>query len=142
MIEVKANTSGKVIINGSDVGQLKNDLDRVTAERDGLQVRVNELREDFNELSEQSERRGRQSSAFEDRMGDLQAQNGKLQDRLTESQQREARLQALLTAADERAVALEGLLREASVELHDFITGRLLDRIDAALKPVEGGVDA
>jgi len=50
-------------------------------------------------------------------------------------------LQQRLTAADERADVLEGLLREASVELHDFITGGLLDRIDAAFKPAEGGGD-
>ena len=50
-------------------------------------------------------------------------------------------LQQRLTAADERADVLEGLLREASDQLHDFIIGPLLDRIDAALKPVEGGGD-
>lgn len=48
-----------------------------------------------------------------------------------------SKLRQCLTAADERTDVLEGLLREASVELHDFITGPLLDRIDAALKPAE-----
>lgn len=114
------------------------DFDRVTAELDAALVRVDELREDFNELSEQSERRGRQSSEFEDRMGDLQIQNGKLQDRLTESHQREARLQDMVTAADERADVLEGLLREAE---SDGVSGSLILRIRAALKPAEGRGD-
>lgn len=96
-------------------------IERLIAEREALQVRVNELREDFQELSEQSERRGRQASEFEERMGDLQSENVKLQDRITllsdsgehveshlEKQVDILRircdaLQQRLTAADERA---------------------------------------
>ena len=111
---------------------LGTDFDRVTAERDALQVRVNELLEDFQELSEQSERRGRQASEFEDCMGELQVENGKLQDRINllsdsgehveshlENQADILRircdsLQALLTAADERADVMAQALHALS----------------------------
>ena len=137
------------------------DFDRVTAEREALQVRVNELREDFQELSEQSERRGRQASEFEERMGDLQAENGKLQDRISllsdsgehveshlEKQADVLRircdaLQTLPNAADERADVLEGLLREAMPAL-DLAASAfksampVRSKVRTALKPAEG----
>lgn len=82
-------------------------FDRVTAERDGLQISLNTADQSIDDLNAAISRRT----------------------------QRVRELEALLTAADERADRMEGFLREASVELHDFITGPLLDRIDAALKP-------
>lgn len=55
-------------------------------------------------------------------------------------------LQQRLTAADERADVLEGLLRRTSTRLREGgrigWEDRAADRIDAALKPAEGGGDA
>lgn len=62
------------------------------------------------------------------------------------AERRERALQALLTAADERADVLEGLLRNASAWIkrnscHGTDAIELWERIDAALKPAEGGGD-
>lgn len=46
-----------------------------------------------------------------------------------------------IVVLQQRVELLEGLLREASGELHDFITCGLLNRIDAVLNPVESGSD-
>ncbi|NVZ61223.1 hypothetical protein HX867_03935 [Pseudomonas gingeri] len=51
-------------------------------------------------------------------------------------------LQQRLTAADERADVLEGLLRRVHKSTALTKAGDLWQRIDAALKPAEGGGDA
>lgn len=86
-----------------------------------LQEMVNDLSDDLHLTAEERDHAKRNSSAFEERMGVLQVANGKLQEKLA--------------AAEQRIAELKGLLRSASEELHDFITGSLLDRIDAALNP-------
>jgi chromosome segregation ATPase len=55
-----------------------------------------ELREDFGIVSEERDRAGRNASAFEERMGELQVENGKLQQRLTAAEQRNALMSKLL----------------------------------------------
>lgn len=128
------------------------DFDRVTAELNAALGREAALREENSDLSdalyeseERSASRGRQSSAFEDRMGDLQIQNGKLQDRLTESHQREARLQDMVTAADERLdqaitapneIAEVSRMGEKPFEIATLAIGEI-----PALKPTEGRGD-
>lgn len=47
------------------------------------------------------------------------------------------RLQNKLTAAEQRNSELESLLSEVTPELDDFITGKLLGRLKATLKPTE-----
>lgn len=94
---------------------------------DALQALLTETQEDLQETQALSESRGRQSSAFEERMGNLQILNGKLQQRLT--------------AADERADVLEGLLREVqkSARKQDWASGypTLFASVDAELKPAK-----
>ncbi|WP_458736981.1 hypothetical protein [Pseudomonas chlororaphis] len=97
------------------------DFDRVTAERDAALLELSEIKESL-------------------------AYRGSLLCRI--EGQRDA-LQQRLTAADERADALEGLLREVSSSCaltweDNQPTAEALelqDRIDAALKPAEGGGD-
>jgi hypothetical protein len=55
-----------------------------------------ELREDFDIVSEERDNAKRNASAFEERMGNLQVENGELQQRLTAAEQRNAELEALL----------------------------------------------
>lgn len=51
-------------------------------------------------------------------------------------------LQALMTAADERADVLVDLLTHAHIAIHTMEPGFfLLEKIDAALNPAEGGGD-
>lgn len=65
---------------------------------------------------------------------------------LARAEAREKELQQRLTAADERADVLEGLLQECLDCVRngeDFdLPITTMGRIDAALKPVEGGGDA
>ncbi|BBI47360.1 hypothetical protein [Pseudomonas phage HU1] len=92
-------------------------FDRVTAERDALQDRLNES----DELC----------SSLERSMKNHRHELGLVQQRLT--------------AADERADVLEGLLREVqkSARKQDWASGypTLFASVDAALKPAEGGGD-
>lgn len=71
---------GHPMIDGRDV-VLAEDFDVALAHQ-------NELREVLQESEARSESRGRQSSAFEGRMGDLQVENGKLNDRLATADER------------------------------------------------------
>lgn len=68
------------MIDGRDV-VLAEDFDTALAHQ-------NELREDLQELEARSDSRGRQSSEFESRMGNLQVENGKLNDRLATADER------------------------------------------------------
>lgn len=58
--------------------------------------RLTELQEDFNIVSEERDNAGRNASDFEDRMGNLQVENGKLQQSLEAAEQRTAELVQLL----------------------------------------------
>ncbi|MEB0106620.1 hypothetical protein [Pseudomonas sp. MH9.3] len=57
-------------------------------EFDAALVRETDLRDALREAEVLSESRGRQSSAFENRMGELQVENGKLSDRLATADER------------------------------------------------------
>jgi len=57
-------------------------LSAVTAERDRLRGTVEDLELALQDAEERAENAGRNASAFEDRMGDLQVENGRLQDRI------------------------------------------------------------
>lgn len=91
---------------------LASDFDRVTAERDGLQMSLNTADQSIDELNAAISRRTH----------------------------RVRELEALLTAADERADVLEGLLREWLIDFGRTHSGlqRLKERTQAALKPAEG----
>ncbi|GEM_PF-2823043 len=54
----------------------------VTAERDRLRGTVEDLELALQDAEERAESAGRNASAFEDRMGDLQVENGQLQGRI------------------------------------------------------------
>ncbi|MBE8590729.1 hypothetical protein IQK56_07180 [Pseudomonas sp. MAFF 301449] len=76
----------------------------------------------------------------------MSAPTGKLKlayQSLAHAEAREKELQQRLTAADERADVLEGLLREVVVldPRGEFLGWQLDGKIDAALKPAEGGGD-
>lgn len=57
-------------------------LSAVTAERDRLRGQVEDMGLALQDAEERAESAGRNASAFEDRMGDLQVENGRLQDRI------------------------------------------------------------
>lgn len=57
-------------------------LSAVTAERDRLLSTVEDMELALQDAEERAESAGRNASAFEDRMGDLQIENGRLQDRI------------------------------------------------------------
>lgn len=89
-------------------------IDRVTAERDAALAELSEIKESL-------------------------AYRGSLLCRI--EGQRDA-LQQRLTAADERVDVLVDLLTHAHIAIHTMEPGFfLLEKIDAALKPAEGGGD-
>lgn len=94
-------------LNTEQLVVLASDFDRVTAERDALHVLL---------------------TAADERADVLEEKNAALHENCQRHREEKYSLRG-------RSDLLEGLLREASVELHDFITGPLLDRIDAELKP-------
>lgn len=76
MIEVKANTGGKVIVNGSDVGQMKNELDRVTAERDALQSTIAQLEDKLNKAIDLDFQRRETIEQLQGRIAELESGRG------------------------------------------------------------------
>lgn len=130
-------------------------LDRVTAEHDAAlgrekecQRQLGERWKDIEALRSSLESAGADKEAYGQNAIDLRKRVDALQQRLTAADELVCERTASLLecgsrrkALEQRVDVLEGLLREASVELHDFITGGLLDLIDAALKPAEGGGD-
>lgn len=81
-------------------------LSAVTAERDRLRGTVEDLELALQDAEERAESAGRNASAFEDRMGDLQVENGKLRDACDE-----------LRAEVERYVPLHEAVQRAAGEL-------------------------
>lgn len=141
MSEVKRYVFQHIVRNGTSRSftkriqqfTLAEDFDRVTAERDAALGREAAIT--------------RRESLFKEKLADCESA-------LVDAQQR-------LTAADERADVMEGLLREVQVlitaEPFGVLSGMgsqskrmdwydkvspVRERIDAALKPAEGGSDA
>ncbi|WP_278400493.1 hypothetical protein [Stutzerimonas kunmingensis] len=65
-----------------DVGNVHANIRALKAERDRLRGTVEDLELALQDAEERAESAGRNASAFEDRMGDLQVENGRLQDRI------------------------------------------------------------
>lgn len=84
-----------------------------------LQEMVNDLSDELHMTAEERDHAKRNSSAFEERMGDLQVANGKLQDKLA--------------AAEQRITKIENLLRQAKG--YGGLTPKWHDAVDAALNP-------
>lgn len=96
------------------------ELDAQRLRADTAEAELEDVIDELRVTVEDRDNAKRNSSAFEERMGDLQVANGKLQDKLAAAEQRIAELKSVF----------ERMLEDDDMPVHWFA-----QRIDAALNP-------
>lgn len=115
-----------LVVNAASYDAALSKLAAETLRADTAESELKELREEFHLVSEDLDHAKRNSSAFEDQMGNLQVSNGKLRDRLAAAEQRVSEL-----SADNQQ--LRKLLNQTLAALNP--TAKLAKSIRAALNP-------